>query len=77
MMHKKLIYLLPLLLILNCASSANKEGSENDGKLMESIIEKAQSEEGQKAIQTVKEQATDKENQEKVKALLTKDKKKQ
>lgn len=61
---------------IGCASSSSKDGKDGDGKLMESIIEKAQSEEGQKAIQTVKEQATDKENQEKVKSLLSKDKKK-
>ncbi|TGL60388.1 hypothetical protein EHQ58_07805 [Leptospira ognonensis] len=73
-MISKLFSMLFIFLALHCAST--KEGSESDGKLMESIIEKAQSEEGQKAIQTVKEQATDKENQEKVKALISKDKKK-
>jgi|JI8StandDraft_2_1071088.scaffolds.fasta_scaffold224323_1 hypothetical protein len=76
-MLSKLIQLLLVFLFLNCASSATKDGSENDGKLMESIIEKAKSEEGQKMIQTVKEQATDKENQEKVKSIISKDKKKQ
>lgn len=76
-MLTKLFYILLILLSLNCASSSSKDGSEGDGKLMEAIIEKAQSEEGQKAIQTAKEQISDKENQEKVKAIISKDKKKQ
>ncbi len=76
--YMKQILILAIIFGLNlgCASSSQKDGKEGDGKLMESIIEKAQSEEGQKAIQTVKEQATDKENQEKVKSLISKDKKK-
>ncbi len=76
-MLSKKIYVVLIFFSLHCASSNSKEGTEGDGKLMESLIEKAKSEEGQKVIQTVKEQATDKENQEKVKSMISKDKKKQ
>jgi hypothetical protein len=75
-MKLNLTFLLMVAFTLQCASSAKKDSSEGDGKLMESIIEKAQSEEGQKVIQSAKEQISDKENQEKVKGLLSKDKKK-
>ncbi|TGN08468.1 hypothetical protein [Leptospira ilyithenensis] len=75
-MKSKWIFLLLLTLAIQCASSNSKDSSEGDGKLVDSIIQKAQSEEGQKAIQTAKEKLQDKETQEKLKGLVSKDKKK-
>lgn len=65
---------LVLLFALSCASSETKESEENGG-IMDSLLEKAQSEEGQKLIKSTKEKLEEKETQDKIKGIMKKDKK--